>query len=256
MSKNTFGRVLDAAGNAHFVRVDSQVGAVLSAAPWDGGTPTGATLSLAECTLLCPATPTKILALGRNYQAHAAEMGSTAPREPLLFMKPPSALIAPGKNVRLPARSARVDYEAELGIIIGAQVKNVSLPEALAAVFGYAPLCDVTARDLQREDGQWTRAKGFDTFCPVGPFITTGVDPAALSITLYQNGHLRQNGNTRDMIHNVAACVAYVSTVMTLEPGDIIATGTPEGVGPMAPGDEIRIAISELPELTFTVRAE
>lgn len=253
METTRYGRVATHDGIEHYVAVSGDEAAVLDAAPWLGGERNGDYFSLNDCEILCPVQPSKIVAIGKNYGAHVEEMGGGVPAEPLMFLKPPSSLIGPGEVVRLPRRSKRVDYEAELGVVIGRRTRDVSVSRALDCVLGYTPLCDVTARDLQREDGQWTRAKGFDTFCPVGPFIHVDVDPSALGICLFQNGTQRQNGNTRDMLHNVASLVSHVSGVMTLLPGDVIATGTPAGVGPMSPGDQIVIDIDGLAKLMFSV---
>jgi 2-keto-4-pentenoate hydratase/2-oxohepta-3-ene-1,7-dioic acid hydratase in catechol pathway len=226
---------------------------LLSSAPWDGGAPTGGRVAHAAAALLAPLEPSKILGIGRNYRAHAAEIGHDVPKEPLLFLKPPSALLASGGAVLLPPESRRVDYEAELGVVIGKRCRRVARERALDYVFGYTVVCDVTARDLQRSDGQWTRAKGFDTFCPVGPEVATGLDPAVLDIELAIGGEVRQRGNTRDMIFDVARLVAHASSVMTLEPGDLIATGTPHGVGPLGPGDRVAVRVAGLAALEFSV---
>jgi 2-keto-4-pentenoate hydratase/2-oxohepta-3-ene-1,7-dioic acid hydratase in catechol pathway len=251
-----YGRVATGQGQSEYFLVGANGAELLDAPPWFGGKTRGDRVDLESLPLLCPVSPSKIICIGKNYGAHAEEMGGNVPQEPLMFLKPPSSLVGSGGVVRLPRRSTRVDYEAELGVVIGRSVRNVSLLHAMEAVFGYVPLCDVTARDLQREDGQWTRAKGYDTFCPVGPMVHTGVDPGALAISLQQNGTLRQDANTQDMVHNVASLVSFASSVMTLEPGDLIATGTPAGVGPLADGDRIVIRIAGLTDLEFTVQAE
>jgi 2-keto-4-pentenoate hydratase/2-oxohepta-3-ene-1,7-dioic acid hydratase in catechol pathway len=181
--------------------------------------------------------------MGRNYAAHAKELGHEVPAEPLLFLKPPSALLGPLGVIVLPPESQRVEHEAELGVVIGRRCKAVRPEEALGHVFGYTCLGDITARDLQKKDVQFTRAKGFDTFCPVGPWIETELDPAALRVRALVNGASRQDGLTAQMIWGVPEIVAYISRVMTLEPGDVIATGTPEGVGPLLAGDELVIGI-------------
>lgn len=230
-------------------------GIELDAAPWRGGQPTGRVVP-AGARRLAPAEPTKIVCVGRNYRAHAQELGNQVPAEPLLFFKPPSSLLAPGGTVRLPPESTRVEHEAELAVVIGTRGRRIAPERALAHVFGYTIACDVTARDLQKKDGQWTRAKGFDTFCPLGPEVVTDVDPAALGVRLTVNGSVRQDGNTRDMVFDVAALVAYVSAAMTLEPGDLILTGTPEGVGPLADGDRVEIEIDGLGTLEHRVAAE
>ncbi|MCE7891826.1 MAG: fumarylacetoacetate hydrolase family protein [Myxococcales bacterium] len=205
---------------------------------------------------LSPAAPTKIVCVGRNYGAHARELGNEVPKEPLLFMKPPSSLLAPDGTVFLPPESERVEHEAELAVVIGTQGRRIPVARALDHVFGYTIACDVTARDLQKKDGQWTRAKGFDGFCPLGPEVVQGVDPGALGVRLRVNGQARQDGNTRDMVFDVATLVAHVSNVMTLEPGDLILTGTPEGVGPLVAGDRVEVEIDGIGVLRFGVEKE
>lgn len=235
------------------------VGQVLSDAPWAGGVPTGRQLSpseLAGAALLCPVQPSKIIGIGRNYRKHAEELKHEVPEEPLMFFKPPSSLLDPGGVVQLPPESARVDYEGELVVVLGRRARRVGLDEARRAVFGYSIACDVTARDIQNKDKQWTRAKGFDTFCPIGPYVVPHADPSSLGVQLEVNGALRQDGKVRDMIFDVPALIAYASQSMTLEPGDVILTGTPEGVGPLADGDRVSVRIGPLGELAFRVAAE
>ncbi|AGP32351.1 fumarylacetoacetate hydrolase family protein [Sorangium cellulosum] len=229
---------------AFFARLEGAAALVLDAPPWLGGKTTGEAVAWAEVDLACPVAPTKIVCVGRNYAAHAQELGNDVPVEPLLFLKPPSALIGPGQSIVLPPESQRVEHEAELGVIIGRRCKAVRPEEAADHVFGYTCLGDITARDLQRKDVQFTRGKGFDTFCPVGPWIETAVDPAALRVRAVVNGQVRQDGMTAQMLWGVPALVAYISRVMTLEPGDVIATGTPQGVGPLVSGDELVIDIA------------
>jgi 2-keto-4-pentenoate hydratase/2-oxohepta-3-ene-1,7-dioic acid hydratase in catechol pathway len=207
----------------------------------------------AEEDLGCPVVPTKIVCVGRNYAAHARELGHDIPSEPLLFLKPPSSLLGPGGSVVLPPESARVEHEAELAVVIGRRAKNVARSDALAHVFGYACACDVTARDLQKKDVQFTRSKGFDTFCPVGPWIETDLEPGALEIRCRVRGETRQDGATADMIFDVPTVVAYISRMMTLEPGDLILTGTPEGVGPLAAGDSVEVEVSGIGALKLRV---
>ncbi|HUF13785.1 MAG TPA: fumarylacetoacetate hydrolase family protein, partial [Longimicrobiales bacterium] len=182
--------------------------------------------------------PTKVICVGRNYAAHATELGNPVPEYPLVFLKPPSSIIGDGEPIVLPADSQRVEYEGEIALVIGRRARNVSETEAMACVAGYAPLNDVTARDLQKLDGQWTRAKGFDSFCPVGAVVpANGIDWRALEVVCRVNGELRQHGRVSDMAFGPPALITWISRVMTLEPGDLIATGTPEGVGPLRPGD-------------------
>ncbi|MDY7040748.1 MAG: fumarylacetoacetate hydrolase family protein [Chloroflexota bacterium] len=199
--------------------------------------------ALPEMRLLAPCMPTKIVAVGRNYAEHASEMQSQVPAEPLIFLKPPSAVIGPGSAIVYPPISQRVDHEAELAAVIGHRARNVSAGEALDFVLGYTCGNDVTARDLQRKDGQWTRSKSFDTFCPLGPWIVTGLDPSNLSIECRVNGVLKQQSRTAQMIFPVAELIRYITQVVTLEPGDVILTGTPAGVGPIQPGDRVEVEI-------------
>ena len=229
--------------------------AVLSGAPWSGGVPTGRTVP-AGSAWLAPVTPSKIIGIGRNYRKHAEELKNEVPEEPLMFFKPPSSLLAPGGTVLLPPESQRVDHEGELAVVLGRRVRRAGLDEARRAIFGYGVACDVTARDLQTKDKQWTRAKGFDTFCPIGPFVIPLADASALRLKLSVNGATRQDGKTSDMIFDVPTLIAYASNAMTLEPGDVILTGTPEGVGPLADGDAVSVSIESLGELTFRVAAE
>lgn len=236
---------------------------VLDRAPWLGGETTGECLpgfddeAVGPCARLAPVEPRKILCVGRNYRAHAKELGNEVPVEPMLFFKPSTSLLDPGGEVVLPpsAISARVEHEAELAIVVGAPLKRADEAAAAAAIFGATVACDVTARDLQKKDGQWWRAKGMDTFCPVGPVVVSGLDLTELPIVCSVNGELRQRGNTRDMIFSVPRVLSFVSQVMTLEPGDLILTGTPEGVGPLAAGDQLRIDVDGIGALTVGVRA-
>jgi 2-keto-4-pentenoate hydratase/2-oxohepta-3-ene-1,7-dioic acid hydratase in catechol pathway len=199
--------------------------------------------ALTEVSLLAPCRPTKILAVGLNYRTHAAEAGYDVPPEPLVFFKPPSSVIGPREPIVYPILSRQVDYEGELAVVIGQRARNVSPEKAHDFVLGYTCGNDVTARDLQRRDDQWTRPKGFDTFCPLGPHIVTGLDVGHLTIQTRVNGEVRQNTSTADMVFSVAELISYVSQVMTLEPGDVILTGTPSGVGPLQPGDVVEVEI-------------
>jgi 2-keto-4-pentenoate hydratase/2-oxohepta-3-ene-1,7-dioic acid hydratase in catechol pathway len=209
---------------------------------------------LKEIRLLPPCVPSKVVAVGLNYRDHAEEMGVALPSEPLLFLKPASSIIGPGDSIVLPPQSSRVDYEAELAVVIGKTAKDVPESEADGYIQGYTCLNDVTARDLQSKDGQWTRAKGFDTFCPVGPWIETDLDPSDLLIELYLNGELRQESRTSNLIFSPARLVEFVSGVMTLLPGDVIATGTTSGIGPMKPGDSVEVRIEGIGSLMNVVR--
>jgi 2-keto-4-pentenoate hydratase/2-oxohepta-3-ene-1,7-dioic acid hydratase in catechol pathway len=212
-----------------------------------------AKIPLASVRLLPPTTPRKIICVGRNYAAHAKEHGADIPEVPLIFLKPPTSLIAHKDTIVLPPQSRQVEHEAERAVGIGRAGRWATPDEALDLVFGYTVANDVTARDLQRSDGQWTRAKGFDTFCPVGPWIETEFDPADAVITCHVNGEMRQMASTRDMIFTVKQLIAFVSSVMTLEPGDLLLTGTPAGVSPLNPGDTVEVSIEGLAKLNNPV---
>jgi 2-keto-4-pentenoate hydratase/2-oxohepta-3-ene-1,7-dioic acid hydratase in catechol pathway len=214
-----------------------------------------AEIPLTEVKLLAPSQPSKIICVGRNYAEHAKEHDAEVPKVPLIFLKPPSAIINPGDTIQLPPQSQQVEHEAELVVVIGKRGRNIIAPEAQNHVFGYTVGNDVTARDLQWSDGQWTRSKGFDTFCPFGPWIDTEFDPADALITCKVNGQPRQMASTRDMVFNVNSLIAFISSVMTLEPGDIIFTGTPAGVGPLKAGDIVEAEIEDLGKLTNLVAA-
>ena len=228
---------------------------VLVASPFDGMiVATSETCSIDEVEFLPPCTPEKIVAVGLNYSDHAEELGMPLPDEPLLFLKPPTTLIGHKGTIIRPDESSRVDYEAELGIVIEKTAKNISIEDADKYIFGYTCINDVTARDIQEKDVQFTRSKSFDTFCPAGPWIETEIDPSSLDIKCSVNGETRQSSNTSKMIHSPQALVSFISSVMTLKPGDIIATGTPPGVGPLNSGDEVTITIEGIGELTNTVK--
>jgi len=206
-------------------------------------TPEGEPLSFKDVKFLSPTRPTKIVAVGLNYRAHAEEMGKPLPEEPLLFMKPSTAVISNKMKIIKPKMSQRVDYEGELAIVIGRKCKKVSPEEASDYILGYSCFNDVTARDLQQKDVQYTRAKSFDTFAPYGPWINTDIDPIGLKITTRVNGEVKQEGNTEDMIFSPFELVSFISQIMTLLPGDVIATGTPPGVGPLQAGDRVEVEI-------------
>jgi 2-keto-4-pentenoate hydratase/2-oxohepta-3-ene-1,7-dioic acid hydratase in catechol pathway len=203
-------------------------------------------VALAQASLLPPVEPSKILCIGRNYRDHAAELGNDVPAEPLLFFKPPSALLPPGAAIRLPPQSARIDYEGELAIVMGRRASGLREDEDLSAyIRGYTIVNDVTARDLQKKDGQWTRAKGFDSFCPCGPLVTDSLDIArGVSVETRLNGERKQHGSTRDMFFSIPRLLVYITAAITLEPGDLIPTGTPAGVGPMQAGDSVEVEIA------------
>lgn len=215
-----------------------------------------ASLDLDSVRLLAPLIPGKILCVGRNYAAHAREHHAEVPEVPLLFLKPPSAVIGPGDKIVIPPQSEQVEHEAELVVVIGRRGRWIQPDEALEHVLGYTIGNDVTARDLQNRDSQWTRAKGFDTFCPLGPWIQTDFDPADVVITLHVNGGLRQMASTRDMVFGVRQLIAFASSIMTLEPGDVLFTGTPAGVGKLVAGDVVKVSIEGLGELENRVVAE
>ncbi|MFC6355162.1 fumarylacetoacetate hydrolase family protein [Luethyella okanaganae] len=216
---------------------------------------TGERVPLSEVRLLAPVIPrSKVVAVGRNYLDHAQEMGGQVPAEPLLFLKPNTAVIGPGDAIVLPPQSNRVEHEGELAVVIGRIAKNVTEDAALDVVFGYTIGNDVTARDLQRADGQWARAKGFDSFCPLGPVVDTEFELDGATVVTRVNGEVRQRGELSDMAHPVAAVVAYASSVWTLLPGDVILTGTPAGVGPIVDGDVVEVEISGLGVLSNPVR--
>jgi 2-keto-4-pentenoate hydratase/2-oxohepta-3-ene-1,7-dioic acid hydratase in catechol pathway len=208
-------------------------------------------IPLAEAALLALVEPSKIVCVGRNYREHAAELGNEVPPEPLLFFKPPSAVIGPGQIILRPKMSARVDHEAELGVVIGKRCRNLKADEDIRPyILGYTCVNDVTARDLQKKDGQWTRGKGFDTFCPVGPVVVDTVDPwAGVDVEARVNGQVKQQGNTRDFIFSLDVIIRYIAQVMTLLPGDLIATGTPSGVGPLVAGDKVEITVAGIGSL-------
>ena len=210
-------------------------------------------------TLLAPVRPSKILCVGRNYRDHAAELGNDVPKEPLLFLKPPSALLGPGGTVVMPALSKRIDFEGELAIVIGRRCRNLGHDEdPRDYIRGYTLVNDVTARDIQKSDGQWTRGKGFDTFCPVGPIVSDEIDPccgAPVTVTTSLNGEQRQQGSTADFIFAIPELLRYISAFLTLEAGDLIPTGTPAGVGPMQSGDVVEVTIPGLGTLRNTLAA-
>jgi 2-keto-4-pentenoate hydratase/2-oxohepta-3-ene-1,7-dioic acid hydratase in catechol pathway len=210
---------------------------------------------LAEVRLLSPVLPrSKVVGIGRNYAAHAAEMGGDVPAEPLMFLKPNTSVIGPGDPIFYPRQSSEVHYEGELAVVIGRICRDVPAEKAADVIWGYTVGNDVTARDLQRSDVQFTRAKGFDSFCPLGPWVETELDVSDLRVRTFLNGDPKQDGSTKDMIFDVPALVAHVSSVMTLLPGDVILTGTPEGVGPMQVGDEVEVSISGIGNLTNQVK--
>jgi 2-keto-4-pentenoate hydratase/2-oxohepta-3-ene-1,7-dioic acid hydratase in catechol pathway len=228
----------------------------MEGSPFDSFTPGAAAGTIDDIRLLAPCRPTKIVAIGRNYVEHAREHQAEMPAEPLIFLKPPSAVIAHQQSIILPPQSKQVEHEGELAVVIGTRAKNASEASAWSHVLGVTCANDVTARDLQRSDGQWSRAKGFDTFCPIGPWIEIGLTPdqiGALSITCRVNGQVRQSANSRDMVFGIPRLVAHISAAMTLEPGDVILTGTPAGVGPLVEGDVVEVDIESIGVLRNSV---
>lgn len=215
-----------------------------------------ASLPLERVRLLVPLLPGKIIAVGRNYVEHARERGVDVPELPLTFLKPPSSVIGPEDPIILPPQSAKVDHEAELAVVIGKKGRWIDPEHAFAHIFGYTVANDVTARDLQQKDGQWTRGKGFDTFCPLGPWIETDLDPSDVRISCRVNGELRQMGSTREMVFPIPQLIAFISSVMTLFPGDIILTGTPSGIGPLLPGQRVEVEVEGIGILANPVAAE
>lgn len=243
-------------GAPRYALADGDKLRILSEAPYDGIELTGEVCSVSEAEFSAPCEPTKIVAIGKNYHAHAMEMKEGEPTEPLLFLKPSTCVIADGEDIVYPSISHRLDYEGELGVVIGKKCRNASRDDALSYVFGYVCLNDVTARDIQKSDPQWTRGKGFDTFCPLGKYIVTDIDAGDLMIQTRLNGEVKQSSRTGCMTHDIPKLIEYISRVMTLLPGDIIATGTPEGIGPMQAGDIVEVEIENIGVLRNRVISE
>jgi 2-keto-4-pentenoate hydratase/2-oxohepta-3-ene-1,7-dioic acid hydratase in catechol pathway len=240
-----------------FGAVEGDEIAPITGHPFGPFTFTGYRYPISDVRLLAPVIPSKVVAVGKNYADHAREMGGEAPAGPVIFLKPSTAVIGSGDPIQYPASSSQVDFEGELAIVIGRLCRDVPANRAASVILGYTCANDVTARDQQSVDGQWARAKGYDSFCPLGPWITTNVDPSDLELVTTVNGAERQRGRTSDMIHSVPALVEFVSHVMTLLPGDVILTGTPAGVGPMQVGDSVTVEIEGIGALTnhLTARA-
>jgi len=234
---------------------DAPTVAAIEGHPFAGITFRGERWALPDVRLLSPVLPSKVVAVGRNYAEHARELGNDVPETPLLFLKPSTSVIGTGDVIRLPGDSQQVEHEAELAVVIGIPAKDVVREKALDHVLGYTVANDVTARDQQRADVQFTRAKGYDSFCPLGPWIETVLDPVDLRVTASVNGELRQDGRTSQMVHDVPSLIAFASSIMTLLPGDVILTGTPAGVGPIRDGDTVSIEIEGIGTLTNEVRA-
>ena len=243
-------------GRAHPGRVEGTEVVVLSAAPWAGGKETGLRRSLSSLTLLVPSDASKVVCIGQNYRKHAEEMGKPVPAEPLLFIKPSTTLNGRGSPIRIPKASQEVHYEAELALVIGERVRNADEATAARAIWGLTCFNDVTARDIQRREVQHTRAKGYDTFACAGPWAVTGLSPADLRIVCRVNGQVRQDSRTSDMIFSPARLVSFISQGMTLLPGDMVSTGTPSGVGPLAAGDSVEVEIEGIGSLVNPVELE
>ena len=237
----------------HYAVLEKEAVALLSSHPFGPFEPEGRVLPLSDVRLVAPVLPSKIVAVGRNYAAHARELGNDVPAVPMIFLKPSTSVIGPGEPICLPWQSEQVEHEAEMAVVIGRLCRDVPEERAGEVVLGYTCANDVTARDLQRSDGQWGRAKGFDSFCPIGPWIETDVDLDDAPIECRVNDEDRQAGSTGDMVHDVAELVSWISSVMTLLPGDLILTGTPAGVGPIVTGDEVSVTIGGIGTLTNPV---
>jgi 2-keto-4-pentenoate hydratase/2-oxohepta-3-ene-1,7-dioic acid hydratase in catechol pathway len=244
-------------GARRWARLDDERAALLDGPPWGAPSESGPSLARRDLSLLAPVEPTKVVCVGRNYRKHAEELGNEVPSSPLLFLKPPSSVIGHGQAIERPAEvSDLVHHEGELAVIVGRRLRRAGEDEALSSVLGYTCANDVTARDLQRAEGKFTRAKGFDTFCPVGPTLVSSdevPDPQALKLELTVDGEVRQSASTADMVFPVAQLLSFISHVMTLEPGDVVLTGTPEGVGPLIAGQTVRVAIEHVGALSNPV---
>ncbi|WP_067854333.1 fumarylacetoacetate hydrolase family protein [Nocardia shimofusensis] len=253
------GRVASPDGVA-FVSIEGEgetaVAKEIAEHPFGTPTFTGRSWPLADVRLLAPILASKVVCVGKNYAAHAAEMGGAAPEQPVIFIKPNTAIVGPNAPIVYPPSSTRVDYEGELAVVIGRPCKDVPAARARDVILGYTVANDVTARDQQQSDGQWTRGKGYDTFCPLGPWIETDLDPADLEIRTELDGEVRQRSRTSLLLHDIPELVEWVSTVMTLLPGDVILTGTPEGVGPMQVGQQVSVTVEGIGTLTNPVAAK
>jgi 2-keto-4-pentenoate hydratase/2-oxohepta-3-ene-1,7-dioic acid hydratase in catechol pathway len=251
-----FGTIVDRNLGKIFCRLDGDKAIAYGAPPWLGGKEQKDVFDLKDVALDAPLQPGKIICVGRNYAAHAKEMGNDVPKEPMIFLKPPSSVVGPGATVILPKGATRVEHEGELAIVIGSTVKKASRAQVEAGIFGYTCALDVSARDWQKGDGQWWRAKGSDTFCPIGPHIETQLDVAAASVICRVNGNVRQDGHAKDMIFDIPTFIAHVSQVMTLNPGDLFLSGSPEGVGPIVDGDAVEVEVTGIGILRVSVAAE
>ena len=235
------------------VLADDAVLRIIDVHPFGAITFTGQQVTGAQARLLAPVLPSKIIAVGKNYEAHAQEMGGVPPAEPMIFLKPNTAVVGPDTPIRLPAMSQQVEHEAELAIVVGRLCQDVPVERVPEVILGYTCANDVTARDLQATDGQWGRAKGFDTFCPLGPWVVTDLDPSDLAISCEVEGEVRQSSRTSMLVHDVPTLVSWISQVMTLLPGDVILTGTPAGVGPLRDGEEVTVTIEVIGTLANEV---
>jgi 2-keto-4-pentenoate hydratase/2-oxohepta-3-ene-1,7-dioic acid hydratase in catechol pathway len=242
-------------GEVAFGVVEGEDVAELASHPFGPVTFTGTRRPLGEVRLLAPVLPSKVVAIGKNYSAHASEMGGDVPEQPLIFLKPSTAVTGTGEPIAYPPSAQQVDYEGELAVVIGRLCRDVPEERAMEVVLGYTCGNDVTARDQQRSDGQWSRAKGYDSFCPLGPWLETEVDITDLRLTTTLNGAVKQDGRTSQIVHKVPALIAYVTACMTLLPGDVLLTGTPAGVGPVSVGDEVAVEIERIGRLVNPVVA-
>lgn len=236
-------------GKVGYGQVKNGIVRAYEGSPFTGGKPGATILPLNDVRLLAPCRPSKVVAVGLNYKSHAKEMGMDLPAEPMLFMKPSTSVIGPGDAIKLTPMSQRVDYECELGVVIGRKLHGAGPVQAREAILGYTCLNDVTARDLQAKDVQFTRAKGFDTFCPIGPVIAQEIEPGGLLVQTFVNGEMRQEGHTSDLIFPVSKLVSFISQVMTLNPGDVVATGTPSGIGPVTDGEVVTVVVQGIGSL-------
>ena len=242
-------------GDVAFGVVEGDDVAELASHPFGPVAFTGARWPLTAVRLLAPVLPSKVVAIGKNYAEHASEMGGDVPEQPLIFLKPSTAVAGPGDDIAYPASSQRVDYEGELAVVIGRLCRDVPVERAAEVILGYTCGNDVTARDQQKADGQWSRAKGYDSFCPLGPWIETDIDPGDLRITTTLSGATKQDGRTSQIVHKIPSLIAYITACMTLLPGDVILTGTPAGIGPMQVGDEVAVEIEGIGRLANKVVA-
>jgi 2-keto-4-pentenoate hydratase/2-oxohepta-3-ene-1,7-dioic acid hydratase in catechol pathway len=243
-------------GDVGFGILEGETVAAISPHPFGAFEYTGERLPAGEVRLLAPVLPSKVIAIGRNYAEHARELGNEVPPEPVIFLKPSTSVVGPGDPIVHPDGVGQVDFEGELAVIVGKLVRRLETDDAIQAVLGFTCANDVTARDLQRSDGQWTRAKGFDTFCPLGPWIETDLDSSDLAISTLVNGEVKQQARTSQLERGVADLLAFVSRVMTLLPGDVLLTGTPAGVGPLQAGDRVEVEVEGIGVLANEVVAE